>query len=244
MYNKISTDYVVQDRRYNIYEDLGPFPDTSNVTLAYPLYLIWEPIMCITSAIFGVLTVRLILKRRKLLNEVFNSGTTRITQYTYIRLLSIALSSAVIHAPLSTWAIIVTLTEYGIAPWISWENMHSNYGHPEYISRFLFSTQPHEAIYASISWWSLPLCGILFFIFFGFGEAATPYQPLITACLMLFGIQYPGGKEKVKYAKRTRLDIIIHRPGKLQVEEGSGLRNIPRFRASYTAGQNSQALPQ
>jgi hypothetical protein len=59
-YTKPSVDYVVQGHRYNIFEDLGPLTDTYNVTLAFPLFYMWEPILCIMSAVFGVMTVRLI----------------------------------------------------------------------------------------------------------------------------------------------------------------------------------------
>jgi hypothetical protein len=202
----------------------------------------WDPIFCISSAFLGIMTIRIILKRRKLFDVILNLGSTNVSKDSYMRLLYLAIFSVVVHAPLSTWVIIVYATQYEVAPWISWENTHSNYGRIEYINRFMFSTLPHQVIYSSIQWWSLPLCGLSFFIFFGFGEAATPYQPLIAACLRPFGIQYPREKEeKTKSTKRTWLDIILRRPVKPQLEETLGSRNIHRFgtgfSAAYTSGQ-------
>jgi hypothetical protein len=113
----------------------------------------WDPILCIMSAVFGVLTVRLLLKRRKLLNEVFSSGPTKITQYTYTRMIYLALVSAVIHAPLSSWLIIVHATQLEVFPWISRENTYSNYDRIEYINRISFSGSHVDCIVEPPTLW-------------------------------------------------------------------------------------------
>jgi hypothetical protein len=224
---------VVQGHRYNLFEDLGPITDTYNVTLAYPLYLMWEPLFIILSAFFGMMNVRIILKRRKILDVVLSLGSTNVSKDRYMRLVCFTIWGVVVHTPLATWSIIVNATQE-VAPWISWENTHSNYGRIEYITRFMFSILPHDVVYTSLAWWSLPLCGFAFFVFFGFREAATPYQPLIAGCLRPFGIQYPREKEKkTKSTKRTWLDIIFRRPGKPSSKESFGSPSTLRFETSH-----------
>lgn len=48
-----SLDYVVQGHRFDILEDIGCFPSVYNVTLAYPLYLIWAPLLAIISFVYS-----------------------------------------------------------------------------------------------------------------------------------------------------------------------------------------------
>jgi hypothetical protein len=192
----------------------------------------WEPLFVISSAFFGMMNVRIIVKRRKILDVVLSLGSTNVSKDRYMRLLCFTIWGVVVHTPLSMWVIIVNATQYEVFPWISWENTHSNYGRIEYINRFMFSIL-HDVVYTSIAWWSLPLCGFAFFVFFGSGQAATPYQPLIAACLRPFGIQYPREKEKkTKSTKRTWLDIILRRPAKPSSKESFGTPSSLRFETS------------
>jgi hypothetical protein len=204
-------------------EDLGPITETYNVTLSFPLYSMWEPIFCILSAVFGIMTVRIILKRRKIFDAILNSGSTNVSKDSYMRLLCLVIFSMVVHTPLSMWTIIINSTQLEVYPWISWQNTHSNFSSIIYITRFMISIQPHDVAYLSITWWSLPLCGLSFFVFFGFGEAATPYQPLIARCLRSFGIQY--SREEENMTKST----ILRRPGKALSTESFGLPSMPHF---------------
>ena len=143
---------MVQGHRYNLFEDLGPITDTYNVTLAYPLYFMWDPILCISSAFLGIMTIRIILKRRKLFDVILNLGSANVSKDSYMRLLCFTIWGVVVHTPLATWSIIVNATQE-VAPWISWENTHSNYGRIEYITRFMFSILPHDVVYTSLAWW-------------------------------------------------------------------------------------------
>jgi len=212
--DRIRLDYVVQGHRYNVWEDLGPIAETYNVTLAFPLYYMWETLICVTSAIFSIMTIRLFLARRKEFDAVLNSGSRNINKDRYLRLLSLAAVSICIHLPLTAWVLVLNAAVIPVAPWISWEDTHSNYHRIEYVTRFLLSTAPANNVYVSISWWSLVLAGITFFTFFGFGEEATrQYQAMIGVCLKPFGIKYPK-EHKRRTVERTWLDVILCRPGR------------------------------
>jgi hypothetical protein len=205
--DQIRSDYVVQGHRYNVWEDLGPLAETYNVTLAFPITYIWEPLICAISAVFSIMTIQMFLARQKEFDAVLNCGASNINKDRYLRLLSLAAVGACIHLPLASWLIIINATVIHVSPWISWEDTHSNYHRIEYVDRFMLSTAPANNIYASVSWWSLVLCGINFFIFFGFGEDSTrQYKAVLGTCLKPFGIKYP--KEHI------RQTVIPCRPGR------------------------------
>jgi hypothetical protein len=242
-------DYVVQGHRQNVVEDLGPTSSTYNVTLAFPLYYAWEPVICFISGIFSVLTIRLFLAQRKEFDAVLASGSTNINKDRYFRLLWLAAVAVVIHLPLATWSIIVNATVFEVQPWISWEDTHSNYMRISYITRFMLSASSNQVIYLSIGYWAIVLCGINFFLFFGFGEEASKqYKAIIGAILKPFGIKYPKERKR-KTIKRTWLDVLLGRPGKpINLTSSIVTSTVPQFASNVTTSRPSrtphQRVPQ
>ncbi|KIM26104.1 hypothetical protein M408DRAFT_10129 [Serendipita vermifera MAFF 305830] len=232
--------YVVQGHRYNIWEDIGPMIYTYNVTLAFPLFFIWDPLICLISAVYGILTIRLFLARRKEFDAVLASGSSNVNKDKYLRLLCLAAVSVVLHLPLSLWVILVNSTAYTVFPWISWEDTHSNYGRIAYFTRFLISQTPDVATQWSVTCWSVVLCGFNYFILFGFGEEAMKhYQGFIGAILKPFGIQYPKRRRR-NAIKRTWLDVILGRPGKpTNLSSSAPTSSMPQFTSKATASQPS-----
>lgn len=47
-----STEYIVEGHRFNIYEEIGCYPATYNVTLAYPLSIVWPLVIGLASVIY------------------------------------------------------------------------------------------------------------------------------------------------------------------------------------------------
>ena len=212
--DRIRLDYVVQGHRYNVWEDLGPSGEIYNVTLAFPLYYMWEPLLCTIIGVFSIMTIRLFLARQKEFDAVLNSGSKNVNKNRYLRLMCLAAALTFFHLPLAIWGLILNGAILPVEPWISWENTHSNYHRIEYTTRFMLSTTPALNIYASIAWWSLVLCGINIFIFFGFGEESTrQYQVMIGVCLKPFGIKYPKERKR-RTVEKTWLDVILCRPGR------------------------------
>jgi hypothetical protein len=199
----------------------------------------WEPLLCTISAVFSIMTIRLFLTHRKEFDAVLNSGSSNINKDRYLRLLSLAAVGVCIHLPLATWTLILNATSY-VEPWISWEDTHSNYHRIEYITRFMLSTAPANTIYASIAWWSLVLCAVNFFIFFGFGEEATrQYQTMIGACLKPFGIEYPKERKR-QTVKKTWLDVILCRPGRpVNLTSSAHTSSVPPFASNPTDSRPS-----
>lgn len=211
-------------------EDFGPTASTYNVTLAYPLYLMWEPLLCVISAIFSALTIRLFLARRKEFDAVLDSGSNNINKDRYLRLLSLAAISICIHLPLALWLVFLNTIVYEVQPWISWEDTHSNWMRIMYVTRFAMQTAPQQAVYMSLTIWPLPLSAFTYFLFFGFGEEASKqYQTIIGAMLRPFGITYPKEKKR-QTIKRTWLDVLLCRPGRpINLTSSVPTSSIPTF---------------
>ena len=90
----------------------------------------------------------------------------------------------------------------GLRPWISWENVHSNFSR--------VGTFPHFLIPSSLmtqftwQWWIIPISCLFFVIFFGFGEEAmADYRKAIT--LLCHAVSHPFIKP------RASSELPIHR---------------------------------
>jgi pheromone a factor receptor len=133
-------DFIVQGHRYNVFEDLGPMVATYNVTVAFPLYYIWEPLVCFISAIYCALTLGHFMKKRAELNKMFEDQSTRVTKSRYTRLLGLCVWSIVVHLPVSCTFIFICAILIPISPWISWEDTQSNWSRIRYFNRIIMDS--------------------------------------------------------------------------------------------------------
>ncbi|CAG8633101.1 6523_t:CDS:1 [Acaulospora colombiana] len=148
------------------------------------------------------------------MNKVLASGSKSINKDRYLRLLWVAAGAFTIHLPLSSWLIIVRGTAYPVAPWESWEVTHKNFRRIAYFTRFMLSTDRLTVATLSIGYWSLPLCGLIIFTFFGFGEEASKQrETILGAILKPFGIKYPKATPPTG-VKKSWVDVLLGRPGK------------------------------
>jgi pheromone a factor receptor len=58
----------------------------------------------------------------------------------------------------------------GLRPWISWEDVHSNFSRVGLFPTLLIP--PKELLYTYMLWWAVPISSFLFFVFFSFGQDA------------------------------------------------------------------------
>jgi hypothetical protein len=204
--------------------------DTYNVTLAFPLFFMVDPFLCVVTSVYSILTIRLFLAHRKEFDAVLASGSSNVNKDRYMRLLCLAATNIVLHLPLSLWVITLNATAYTVYPWISWDDTHSNYGRIAYFSRFLVRNTPDWGEQTSVTVWIVWLSAIVYFSLWGFGEEAMKsYRGFIGAVLRPFGIEYPQ-KNKRRGTKRTWLDVVLRRPSKPTDPSSSApTSSIPRF---------------
>ncbi|KAJ7908603.1 Rcb2.42 [Mycena leptocephala] len=153
--------YVVQGHRFDIIQDFGCRPATYISVAA--ICLIWVP--------------QLIVVRRAVpflppaphLRSAPAGLQLRAHPSRYFRLMAMAIVQMF-------WATFLTVTNMwltcrgGLRPWISWADVHSNFGRVGVFPR-LFIPQEQWA-WTYFIFWTLPITAVMFFSFFAFGQDA------------------------------------------------------------------------
>ena len=184
------SDVVVQSHRGNIIEGLGCTPAINNVTLSYPLVLVWAPFLSFVAAIYACFSFRtfLLLRRRNTINQLFSSGYSIGKDY-YLRLMCFSLIPLLLTFPVTLTSFLLNI-KLGPQPWVSWEDTYSNFDRFESYSAAVTEANPY--VYAT---WMVNLCGclvccFLFFIFLGLNpEQRRQYRRWFFIILRPFGIK-------------------------------------------------------
>lgn len=105
--------------------------------------------------------------------------------------------------PLAIFMIWLNTAATPVGPWISWEDTHFNYSHVDEIPAVLWRNTHIRAVAFEFTRWVAPMCGLVFFAFFGFAaEAKKNYRAAFWAVARRFGYTPPGIKsgnfDKVK----------------------------------------------
>nr|AAZ14943.1 putative transmembrane pheromone receptor [Coprinellus disseminatus] len=179
--------FVVQGHRYDIYEDIGCFPTSVNTALAYPLSYVWSNVLSLTSATYGVLTLRAFLVRRAQFSQLLTRNPN-LSMSRYFRLMALAAVEICISVPICTFTLVYNVVTRPVVPYTSWSDIHADFfiiGH--YPAVFWRSTVASEAS-LEITRWSLVICALVFFAFFGFAdEARKNYRSALAAISRVLG---------------------------------------------------------
>ncbi|KAF9451272.1 STE3-domain-containing protein [Macrolepiota fuliginosa MF-IS2] len=175
---------VVQGHRYDIYEDIGCWPSIFNTQLTYVLVLGPTLGLAILACIYSVLSF-LALRRnyvqfRKLLSS---NGTNSATANRYIRLMCLAGVEALFDVPANVYVIITQATTQLVQPWISWEETHFDFGVIDQFPREVWSSDPVAVATLERVRWTIVICGLIFFAFFGFADEAIKNYKLVYNCV-------------------------------------------------------------
>lgn len=165
--------YIVQGHRFNIFEDIGCYPFTYNVTLAYPLVFVWPLIISVISAAYCVMTIRAFAKRRSDFNELLSSNRN-LSLGRYFRLMCLAGIELVCGIPLSCFSLYLNASG-GVEPWISWQNTHSGFSRVDQVPAIIWKNVPELMTSLELSRWLTVLCAFIFFAFFGFADEARKH---------------------------------------------------------------------
>ncbi|KDQ50574.1 hypothetical protein JAAARDRAFT_141773 [Jaapia argillacea MUCL 33604] len=169
--------YIVQGHRFNIFEDVGCYPFTWNVTPAYPLTFCWPLAISVVSASYCIRTLRCFAKRRREFNEILSSNRN-LTQSRYFRLMCLSGVELVFGIPLSSYSIYLNITGSPIHRWVSWENTHWGFSRVDQFPSILWHNEPTLAASLELSRWLTIFCACIFFAFFGFADEARKHYRL------------------------------------------------------------------
>lgn len=84
--------------------------------------------------------------------------------------------------PIGTYTL-VSAANGGVHPWISWDNVHSNYSRVSQVPAFIW--QENRSTYEGIEEfrWITVACSLYFFVFFGFADEARRHYRLVYTSL-------------------------------------------------------------
>ncbi|KAJ7061156.1 Rcb2.42 [Mycena amicta] len=163
--------YVVQGHRFDIIEDFGCFP-AIYVSVA-AICILYIPVLIVILLTIGFASVALyhFFQRRLTFARHLHDGSSALTPSRYFRLMAMALVQMLWATAITVFNMFFTISTTGVRPWISWADVHSDFGRigvypraftPESFRRPTFFT-----------FWAVPATAFIFFIFFAFGQDAV-----------------------------------------------------------------------
>ncbi|KAJ6602981.1 GPCR fungal pheromone mating factor [Mycena sp. CBHHK59/15] len=160
--------YVVQGHRFDIVEDFGCRPATY-VSLA-SVFILWVPLLALSAASFVLSTLALHHFWIRRITFARHLASSALTPSRYFRLMALALFQM-------SWGLAVTLGDMlftlraGLRPWVSWADVHSDFGRVGVFPTFVIPARDLAFTYAL--WWTIPISSFAFFAFFAFGADAV-----------------------------------------------------------------------
>jgi pheromone a factor receptor len=153
------------------------------------------------SPILG-LTFRFLLEHRARFRSTLSNGSGAISSSRYLRLLALVGVEMICTLPLSLWAIFSSTAGVPLAPWISWEDTHYNFGRIKQIPAVLWRMNATQERAIELQRWLYPVTALIFFALFGIaGEARVHYRSGFLCVARLFGYQPPAPRAPYKYAR-------------------------------------------
>ncbi|OBZ74569.1 Pheromone B alpha 3 receptor [Grifola frondosa] len=191
----IALSYIVQGHRFNIFEDIGCFPAIYNTLLAYFLVYWWPLVLGLISAVYCILSIRSFLKRRVQFNQLLASKQSSLTIGRYFRLMALATTELLLTVPISTYAIYLNATAQPVGPWRSWADTHFAFARVDQIPDLIWRMDHDIVVAQELGRWLSPVCGLIFFAYFGFAsEARRHYRLAFWAVARHFGLQPAASK--------------------------------------------------
>ena len=163
-------DYIVQGHRFNIFEDVGCSPASYYVWPIYPIIYIPSIVIGLFAATYSILTIISFQKNRSQFMSLLSSNSN-VTSDRFLRLMFLASVEVLFDIPLNLYGIS-TSAHVPLNPWISWENVHSNFSRVPLVPSVIWRSNRDEEIALELSRWSVIFCAFLFFGFFGFADEA------------------------------------------------------------------------
>ncbi|EED83526.1 hypothetical fungal pheromone GPCR, STE3-type [Postia placenta Mad-698-R] len=160
---------LLQGHLFDIVENFGCRPD--DYVSIPEFFIMWLlPILfCLGTFVLSGLAFFHFLRRRAVFARHLANSSAGLTPARYFRLMAMSLVEMF-------WALtVISITLYynycdGLRPWISWDNVHSDFSRIGQFPTVLISTTLLHWTY--FLWWTTPVSAYLFFVFFAFGADA------------------------------------------------------------------------
>ena len=181
-------EFVVEGRRYEIYEDFGPSFRSVLVWPAIPLLLIWPTLIGCVSLVYSckyrfyltlqsrsslstAMTIYQFYKRERQFKEIMSSSRG-LNRSRYLRLIILCTIDMVGTVPIASYIMLGLNLKNGLRPWVNWANVHSDYNVILQYPNINWKHVPDLALQLELFRWTLVLCAFIFFGLFGFADEA------------------------------------------------------------------------
>ena len=191
--NGISSDYIVQGHRYDIFENVGC--QAALYISIEAILIIWFPqlLFAVITFIFGALVLHNFIRRRLTFALHLQQSNSALTSSHFLRLIAMALTLMVWGTSLTAFNLYSNVSS-GLRPWKSWEDVHSNFSRIAFFPAALLPPQFIQAM--TLFWWTIPASSLIFFVFFGFGEETLKGYKKAWRWLMVKAFKRPINGEK------------------------------------------------
>lgn len=168
---------IVQGHRFNLFEEIGPYPDTFNTPPAYVLVFAWPLAIGLVSAVYCVLTIRAFARRRSQFKQLL-SANKNLNSSRYFRLMALAGVELLFTIPLASYSIYLNVAGGAVEPYISWANAHWGFSRVDQVPAELWKLSSVTVVSLELTRWATVFCALLFFCFFGFADEARKHYKL------------------------------------------------------------------
>ncbi|THU83841.1 STE3-like pheromone receptor [Dendrothele bispora CBS 962.96] len=162
---------IVQPHRFNIFEGVGCVPVTYNTLPAYFLFYMWPILLGLISLTYSSMTLRSFYMRRLQFNQLTRANSA-LNPSRYFRLMLLAIIDILCTIPLGVYTIYTSLHGLPLAPWISWDDTHFDFGRIVQYPTLIWRNTPGLSSAIEVNRWLPVACAFAFFIIFGFAEEA------------------------------------------------------------------------
>ena len=188
----VLSEIIIEGHRFDIFEDVGCLPNYYNVTLAYPITFLWNPVLLLITLVYGgalgpsdlsprlmahhtlVLNIRIFWRSSQMFHGMLGSNKNP-NQNRYIRLIALSSCQILTSLPFALFGLYVNAHVLTVYPWISWDDTHSHYYFVGQVPSFMWRASPISEVMVELSRWIPVVSAFLFFAFFGFAEEAVKH---------------------------------------------------------------------
>ncbi|TDL17827.1 STE3-domain-containing protein [Rickenella mellea] len=166
--------YTVSEHRFNIYEGIGCSPATYNIWPAYIATFSWPLLVGLACTVFGVSTLRVLVKKQQQMKDVFLNPYMPRNQFNCLIVLSFANICLITAFGIAIIAINASLSK--VYPFKGWTDTHSHYADVGQIPANVWRSDHGSVLGLELFRWSNIIYAVVFFLILGcFGEARRAY---------------------------------------------------------------------
>lgn len=162
--------YTTQGHRYDIYEDIGCFPNIYSTWVAVLVVYLAPIVIGLVSLVYCTLSIKALNECRTQIKAILSSNSN-LSASRYFRLMLLAGTEILCTTSIACYALYLNLSS-PLEPYISWENVHVGFSRVDQYPALEWKSVPVWNSSLELTRWGPIICAFIFFAFFGFADEA------------------------------------------------------------------------